>query len=98
MMTKQSALKELQVIPGIGKKMAEELWNLGIHTVSDLKDRDPEELYLQQCDRVGMKVDRCVLYTYRCAVYYASSPQHDPDLLKWWNWKDRTEAPLSNPV
>lgn len=33
-------------------------------------------------------MDRCMLYVFRCAVYYASSEQHDPELLKWWNWKD----------
>jgi hypothetical protein len=21
-------------------------------------------------------------------VYYASNAEHDPELLKWWNWKD----------
>jgi Pathogenicity locus len=89
MNTKQEALKELQEIPGIGKKMAEALWNLDIRSIDVLKGRDPEALYLRLCDQVGMRVDRCVLYTFRCAVYYASSPQHDPDLLKWWNWKDR---------
>ncbi len=25
---------------------------------------------------------------FRCAVYFASSEKHDPELLKWWNWKD----------
>jgi hypothetical protein len=30
-----------------------------------------------------------VLYVFRCAVYYASHEVHDPELLKWWNWKDR---------
>lgn len=33
--------------------------------------------------------DRCVLYVFRCAVYYASTPQPEPELLRWWNWKDR---------
>jgi hypothetical protein len=28
------------------------------------------------------------LYTFRCAVYYASNKRHNPKLLKWWNWKD----------
>jgi hypothetical protein len=30
------------------------------------------------------------LYTFRCAVYAASEPGPDPELLKWWNWKGRT--------
>jgi hypothetical protein len=29
-----------------------------------------------------------VLYTYRCAAYYASTDRHDPVLLIWSNWKD----------
>ena len=44
----------------------------------------------QECVRQGVKVDRCVLYVYRCAVYYAntSPDERKPELLKWWNWKD----------
>jgi hypothetical protein len=34
-------------------------------------------------------VDRCLLYVFRCAVYFASHKKHDPKLLLWWNWKDR---------
>jgi Pathogenicity locus len=30
-----------------------------------------------------------MLYIFRSAVYYASNDSHDPELLKWWNWKDR---------
>jgi hypothetical protein len=36
----------------------------------------------------GGYMDRCVLYVFRCAVYYAGNSDHDPELLKWWNWKD----------
>ncbi|HCF85169.1 MAG TPA: hypothetical protein DEV72_08210, partial [Ktedonobacter sp.] len=28
------------------------------------------------------------LYVFRCAVYYAPNEQHEPQLLKWWHWKD----------
>jgi hypothetical protein len=38
----------------------------------------------------GTRQDRCVLYVFRCAVCFASETAHDPDMLKWWNWKDRT--------
>ena len=87
-----SALKDLQQIPGVGKSIANDLWNIGIHAVSDLKGRDPDDLYNAVCDQVGIRVDRCLLYTFRCAVYYASNEQHDAELLKWWNWKDRANA------
>ena len=81
-------LKNLQIIPGIGKSLAQDLIDLDIVDVADLKNRDPEELYERLCVLRGRHVDRCVLYVFRCAVYFATEKQHDPDLLKWWNWKD----------
>jgi hypothetical protein len=78
----------LQAIPGIGPRMAADLRRLGVHAVADLRHTDPEELYGRLCRLEGRPVDRCVLYVFRCAVYYAANETHDPDLLKWWNWKD----------
>jgi len=84
----KEAVAELSRIPSVGPAMAADLYLLGIREVADLRGRNPEKLYEDFCDRVGHRVDRCVLYTYRCAVYYASESKHDPNLLKWWNWKD----------
>lgn len=94
---KQDVLKELQHIPGVGKSIAEDLWNLGIRSIHDLNGQNPEELYHEQCLQQGMHVDRCMLYVFRCAVYYASHEVHDPYLLKWWNWKDGAELCSHNP-
>jgi hypothetical protein len=85
---KQVELKEFLQIPGVGKSIAEDLWNLGLRSVSDLKDQDPEALYMRLCAYQGTHVDRCMLYVFRCAVYYTSNDVHDAELLKWWNWKD----------
>jgi len=85
---KQSILKEFEQIPGIGKKISKDLWDMGLRSVEDLKDNDPEKLYNDLCEKQGIHVDRCMLYVFRCAVYYASNKSHDPELLKWWNWKD----------
>lgn len=84
----KKVVAELSRIPGVGPSIAADLYLLGIREVSDLRGRDPEALYKRFCRLVGHRVDRCVLYTYRCAVYYASESKHDPKLLKWWNWKD----------
>jgi predicted flap endonuclease-1-like 5' DNA nuclease len=43
----QAALKELQQIPGVGKTIAGDLWNLGIKSIANLRDKDPEQLYHQ---------------------------------------------------
>lgn len=79
----------LEQIPGVGPSIAKDLHSLDIHVVKDLKDKDPEELYARFIRQEGHHVDRCVLYTFRCAVYFASHKNHTVDLLKWWNWKDR---------
>ena len=82
-------LQQFQTIPGVGKSIAQDFWNIGLRSISDLEGQDPEELYDQLCQYQGTHVDRCMLYVFRCAVYYASHTKHDPELLKWWNWKDR---------
>lgn len=76
-------------IPGVGPSIASDFNRLGIRDVADLRGRNPESLYAELCRETGHHVDRCVLYVFRCAVYYASEAEHDPELLKWWNWKDR---------
>ena len=83
-----SVLKELRQILGVGASIAADLYSLGIHSASDLRSKDPEELYLKLCSIRGLHIDRCVLYVFRCAVCFASYEEHDPELLKWWNWKD----------
>lgn len=81
-------MKNLQEIPGVGPSIARDLRSLGIKKVSDLKRRDPERLYRRLCQQEDQHVDRCVLYVFRCAVYYASTRRPHPEKLKWWNWKD----------
>ncbi len=86
---KQAAIKDLRRIPGIGEKLAEKLWSINIHSVESLKGKKPENLYRKLCNYKGVRVDPCVLYVFRAAVYFASNKEHDKELLKWWNWKDR---------
>jgi hypothetical protein len=80
---------DLQTIPGVGPSIARDLGDLGLERVADLRGRDPERLYADLIALRGGPVDRCVLYVFRCAVYYADRRRHRPELLKWWNWKDR---------
>jgi len=83
-------IKELTVIPGIGKSIANDLVNIGINHVADLKGKNPEKLYNKLNEHSGYVQDRCLLYAFRCAVYYAETPEEKQkaEKLKWWNWKD----------
>lgn len=79
---------DLVQIPGIGKNMENHLLKLGYTSIASLKGQDPESMYQADCRLNGGHVDRCVLYVYRLAVYFAENEIHDPEKLKWWNWKD----------
>lgn len=79
---------DLKNIPGVGKNMEQHFFNIGIFTIDDLIGKNPEELFLKNCSVKGFQDDRCVLYVFRLAVYYANNSVREPEKLKWWNWKD----------
>jgi nucleotidyltransferase/DNA polymerase involved in DNA repair len=87
---KRKEVQELTSIPGVGQSIAAALRNIGIKKVSDLRGKNPELLFERSNILTGALQDRCLLYVFRCAVYYAETPEQDCDSekLKWWNWKD----------
>jgi hypothetical protein len=82
--------QSLTDIPGVGKSIAKDLRAIGIHRIDDLKGMDPELLYELSNLYAGTVQDRCLLYVFRCAVYFAETLEQDvdPEKLKWWYWKD----------
>ena len=82
----KESVDPLQVIPGIGPAMAGDLRRLGYRTPADLRTADPQRMYDRLCRITRTRQDPCVLYVFRCAVYYASRSRHRPELLMWWNW------------
>ncbi len=85
----RAALQALQEIPGIGKSLSRDLLELGIRRVDDLKGMNPRRLYDQLGALRSSTQDPCVLYTFRCAIYYATAQHPKPEKLRWWYWKDR---------
>ena len=90
-MTEKESIKELTTIPGVGKSIARYLFNIGIRRVADLANKNPDDLYHLSNQFAGCVQDRCLLYVFRCAVYFAQTPDYDRDRekLQWWNWKDK---------
>ncbi len=86
--TSGTSSTDLEVIPGVGPSIAKDLRDLGYADVESLRAQDPDRMYGDLCALRGTHIDRCVLYVFRGAVYFASNQSHDPELLKWWNWKD----------
>lgn len=91
MTLKNGTGSELRRIPGVGKATEQDLIALGYTTIKSLKGQNPEEMYNRECVMRGVKIDRCQLYVYRLAVYYAENEKHDPEKLKWWFWKDNNQ-------
>jgi nucleotidyltransferase/DNA polymerase involved in DNA repair len=78
---------DLESIPGIGPRIAQKIRLIGVNNVGDFRNKDPERLYNKLEHTIGAHVDRCV-YVFRAAIYLSNHQRHDPEKLKWWNWKD----------
>jgi hypothetical protein len=83
---------DLEEIPGIGRVISKNLGRIGIFRVEDFRGKDAEILYQDWCKvaEQASDLDRCVLYLFREAIYYAEGGR-DPEFLKWWNWKEKEE-------
>lgn len=47
-------LKEFQTLPGVGKSIAMDYWNLGFRSLDEIRPVDPEELYVRCCKLHGV--------------------------------------------
>ena len=88
-MKKENGKNNLQEIPGVGISIEKDLNDIGINCIHDLIGKNPENLYNKLSEVRGTHIDKCVLYVFRCAVYYAENINYKEEFLKWWNWKDK---------
>lgn len=87
-MKKEELLRAFRRLPGVGKAISEDLWNLGIRSLDELKTIDPENLYEELCRLQNTRVDRCMLYVFRCIVYCLNTKNPEEEKQKWWYWKE----------
>ncbi|MFI5278337.1 MAG: DUF4332 domain-containing protein [Ktedonobacterales bacterium] len=90
-----AAIRDLRRIPGVGPRIARDLLDLGVRSVAELDGADPDALYQRIRALRGVHQDRCLLYVFRCAVYFAGPGPHEPGRLRWWAWKDAPAATAS---
>ncbi|GAA5160825.1 helix-hairpin-helix domain-containing protein [Viridibacterium curvum] len=77
--TPAEAIK-LEDLPNIGPSIADDLRELGIHTLAELAQRDPLRTYLALGDPMGPRHDPCVLYTLLAAQHFLTCGE----ALRWW--------------
>lgn len=75
-------------IPGIEPSAVEALAKFGYTRTTQIKGADAEDMYYRYCIETGEVEDKCLLYQFRCAVYYSTVKKPDPKKLRWWYWKD----------
>jgi retron-type reverse transcriptase len=88
---KYKILSELRSIPGVGKVVSHDLYNIKIYSIEDLKRMRAEKVFEMHNKYRGSVQDRCMLYVFRCAIDYANKNIEDRKSYKlnWWDFKDR---------
>lgn len=81
-------MTDLIKIPGVGPSLKNDLIKLGYTNVESLKNQNPELMFEKLEKIMNKKIDRCVLYVFRCAVCYANNEKENRESLKWWDFKD----------
>ena len=74
--------KSFTDIPNVGKRVAEDLKNLGFKTPIDLKNQDVFTLYKKLCKLENQVVDPCMLDTFMAIVDFADNG----NARKWWHY------------
>jgi hypothetical protein len=84
------ALKSpLKRIPGMDIASVRDLLDVGVEHVDELRGRSPESLFEEILNlREQTPPDR--LHYLRMAVYYAETPDPDPNMLEAWKWAGST--------
>ncbi len=78
--------RKLQDLASVGPAIRRQLALLKVHSVAELAQRDPEDLYRELCRRTRKRQDICVLDVYRAAVAQARNPFLPPEQCVWWYW------------
>ena len=79
---------ELTAIPNVGPAVARYLRRVDIAELSDLRGRDPYELFERLCAIDGRRHDPCLLDTFHAAVDVADGKPARP----WWEYSRERKA------
>jgi len=79
-------VRRLEDLVSIGPAMVRDFTLLGIHSVAQLSQRNPEKLYEQLCEATGKAQDICCLDVFRAAVAQARNPKLPTEHCQWWYW------------
>lgn len=73
---------ELFTLKNVGQATYEDLTKLGIHSIEELAQADPDELYIQLQITTHQKQDPCVWDVFAATIHEAKTGIKQP----WWEW------------
>lgn len=74
--------KELLSLKNVGKATLRDLQLLGITTLDQLKEQNPDYLYAELQRMTGTKHDPCVWDVFAAIIHQAKTGE----ALPWWHW------------
>lgn len=84
--------RQLSDLVSVGKAAIADFKQLGIFSITDLKEQDAESLYYQLCDVTGRQHDVCVLDVFHCAIAQANNPSLPAEQCQWWYWSQKRKG------
>jgi Pathogenicity locus len=82
----RSDTRKLSDLISVGPAMLRDFAILGVRSVSQLAQRNPERLYQSLCQVAPEHQDICCLDVFRAAVAQARDPQLPVEQCQWWYW------------
>jgi hypothetical protein len=85
--------RRLQDLMSVGPAMLRDFELLGIHSIAQLRRKQPRRLYDKLCRITGRRLDICCFDMFSAAVAQARNPLLPPEQGQWWYWsRKRKEA------
>ncbi len=81
-----SDTRTLRDLRSVGPATLRDFELLGIHTVAQLLQKNPQRLYDQLCKLTGQRQDPCVLDVFSCAIAQAKNPNLPAEQCDWFYW------------
>jgi hypothetical protein len=84
--------RQLGDLISIGPAMLRDFELLGIRSVAQLSQQDPQWMYEKLGRIAGQRQDPCVLDTFCAAVAQAKNPRLSAEQCEWWYWSRKRKA------
>ena len=84
--------RQLKQLISVGSATLGDLALLGIHSVTELREKKPYALYQQLIELTRKNHDICVVDVFAAAIAQARNPYLAKEKCQWWYWSKLRKA------